>query len=447
MNKHQFSSSTTAIRAVGALLATALCACSSSAQDDAPGTRQQNVEGADAEDGLPPRTWTDPKGRIWVRADHPARIATPEEAAEHFASLDDVSEPPDDGTDDPDGIVRKLAEMDVHEVAELYRPVTLRDGYEYKREPDLEWAAALQAGLFDGLSFPEHDPSGRSSNGPSEDALQGQAVFGSDDRAIARNNSTFPNSAQIWLTDATVVQGCSATMVGPSTAVTAAHCLMTDAGAYLSARGWAPAVDSQDGYNFGPIVGGGYEDYGAAFTYDPVLTAVDPYPHATGHLIHGCYAGFIPQAPTGGAVGKDWAILEFDKDWWNPSVCALETQTGFSDKPGNATGYLGIYAHSKSTTENNPMSVRGYPASGCVGGCFWPSIWYDTGEYVSEVHSTYLEYDLDTGGGQSGAGVYLTSPAGERVVTAIHKGSNGDHNWGRRITTDVLATIQSMSEL
>ncbi len=405
----------------------------------------------------------DPKGSTWVRiSDEPVRFATHEEELEHFATLNEttqVAAAEDEQSSEP--AVRALSEMDITEVAELLRGTTLRYGYEYRQEPDLERAALLQAGLFDNASFPPSpETSPASDDWPSDDDLIGQHhIFSPDNRAIHRNNTTYPYSTAVLLSSPAGDTSCSATMIGPSTAITGAHCLKTSSGQWLNVRAWAPAVDRQDGFIYSapnPPANPDPTYSGAAFPFSNTPASNDPYPHIDGKLLRGCYTAYAPAYNN--TVQTDWAILEFDRDWIDPYWCNEYFDPTFIDKPGNYTGWLGIAAPSKATTEGLPLSTRGYPTNSpsCAGGdCFHPSVWGQSGVYPKEVNDHAIEYELDMNHGQSGSGVYGTDSSSNRYVLAVHRGSHQTcagvcwnwRNYGRRITPDVLAAIQYWSEL
>src|SRR5262245_53562292 len=98
-------------------------------------------------------------------------------------------------------------------LAEKLRPRRLVGGYEYRLEqPDHELAEKILAMK----TIPTTEGSPGSANPPA----QFRFVIGPDDRRRVDNPRFFPGSANAHLAP----QNCTATMIGPSTALCAAHC-------------------------------------------------------------------------------------------------------------------------------------------------------------------------------------------------------------------------------
>ena len=69
------------------------------------------------------------------------------------------------------------------------------------------------------------------------------------------------------------------------------------------------------------------------------------------------------------------------------------------------------------------------------------TLWYNAGR-IRKMEKTYIEYMVDTEGGQSGSPVYYyDKESGQRYVIAVH--TTGDFvNRGLRITREVFETIK-----
>jgi hypothetical protein len=97
--------------------------------------------------------------------------------------------------------------LSVRDLAERLRPRRLVGGYEYRLEqPDFEVAEKILA-----MEKPPCTEGFRSA--------EARFVVGTDDRVRLKAPRFWPGSANAYLT-----QTCTATMIGPSTALCAAHC-------------------------------------------------------------------------------------------------------------------------------------------------------------------------------------------------------------------------------
>jgi glutamyl endopeptidase len=112
---------------------------------------------------------------------------------------------------------------------------------------------------------------------------------------------------------------------------------------------------------------------------------------------------------------------------------------------GSRLGYFGL----KSYTAAEEASVKllfinnaGYPKEPDKP---YGTLWYNAGR-VSEWKDTYVEYMVDTEGGQSGSPIYLFDEMSkQRYVVAIH--TTGDFiNRGLRITPGVFETIRKWAK-
>lgn len=109
--------------------------------------------------------------------------------------------------------------------------------------------------------------------------------------------------------------------------------------------------------------------------------------------------------------------------------------------------WFGINAEDNPVEIPYTMNVAGYPAKHCIPSPVKPQVktfemWYSTGKVVG--HDTYfLEHNIGTDKGESGAPVYYYDPVRRQwMVCAINIGSSenkilGNQNWGRRMTKEL----------
>ena len=349
----------------------------------------------------PPTEFVDEIGRKWVRAAGPAQFAEPVEGPLPTPQI----------TEEVRQRHLRTAPPTVDELANALRAKTLFKGYEYRlAEPDYDGAEAVLRGEYDDRgSLPDYGNAER----PARDegfVNKVHGVFGTDTRTAQRNNTTWPNSAMYLLfnasfwPDSVEVEGCSGTMIGSSTLITAAHCVFDgDSQKFRDNRGWAGGVDSRDSNRFPFNVGLGCYRVTVFGAYD----ASDDFE-------------------------DDVAVIEFAP---NPAPC------GSPLCPGNSTGWDGIWAASSGTLESTstPKILAGYPGVACSpngtdAACFHPTIW--SGQDPNADAEDFLGFDYDTvdhhvdaTDGDSGAGLRIKSPNGPGCtsgscdyVVGVHSG-------------------------
>jgi V8-like Glu-specific endopeptidase len=156
-------------------------------------------------------------------------------------------------------------------------------------------------------------------------------------------------------------------------------------------------------------------------------------------------------APYGYFVSEEWGVSKVWKDKnANPNT-ATASDYGFVRVPkdkeldvwkeeyARRLGYFGLKALPTAAMENSLLFVNnaGYPHEADKP---YGTLWYNAGR-VSKVHDAFVEYLVDTEGGQSGSPVYFYDEGEQqRYVIAIH--TTGDFvNRGLRITREVFDQI------
>lgn len=362
-----------------------------------------SVEDADLSTTLeaPPDTIITEKGAI-LRLVGPAKIVA--DAADARAGQYGSSEAAD----------HVLDQMTPEELAEALRPVTVINENEYIGDPDVELAATILEGIRLLRQSTDAKAKGALSPVASETFTDGApeafniaTIFGSDNRTVVTNTTVNPYSAQVaqWYNiNQAQYFGCSATLIGKRTAISAAHCFHTGVGG-----GWRPTHTWAAG---------------ARISYP-----ANPYPYGTQS---GCYVAYIPQAYVtinSSSPLYDYAVIDYQ--------CGLT--------PGNTAGKLLWGVWSDAAIEGNAGYVYGYPTQGSHPRLLGMGV-ASSNVDVSFLYPNYVFYkNLDTSDGQSGAGFFQNIYGGYNV-SAIHVGPwDADENVGRRITSDVSAFISANS--
>ena len=220
--------------------------------------------------------------------------------------------------------------LSVQDLAEKLSPRRLVGDYEYRLEqPDFEVAKKIlgmeKAPYTEGFRAPEE-----------------RFIIGTDDRTRVQNPGVFPGSAFAHLAP----QNCTATMIGPSTALCAAHCFYQN--------GW---ITSRS-ITFGANTTAPTAPFGS-FLADSLT---------------------IPGAWNATEWDWDFAVLEF-----SPTRPDLGRQTGWFGTGQNFNG---------------AKTMIGYPVDKPI-----PSSWIKSGTFTAAPGSRY-EHNLDAVPGDSGAGTY-----------------------------------------
>lgn len=228
-------------------------------------------------------------------------------------------------------------------------------------------------------------------------------VFGNDDRIQIANTKVYPFSAIGYLESKDTkgnYESCSATLIGPSTVLTAAHCLYNhETKAWQDAMFFIPGLNGSTA-NDAPF--GGYE-YDSAYV---VQGFIDNY--------QGYYGSVLP---------------------WDLGIITLKQPIG------NNLGWLG-YNHYEGLGDFT-ANIVGYPGDKPMG-----TMWRATCNVLAEnIGDGYMQYDCDTFPGSSGSAVYAYDEnAKARIVVGVNVAESPDANTAVRINAAYLEWINSLNK-
>ena len=279
------------------------------------------------------------------------------------------------------------------------------DGKELKVEP----SDALKQAVKQMLDAPEGGADKTSGPSKVEDpafkagAEAERKVFGDDDRIQIANTKIYPFSAIGYLESKDLkgqYESCSATLIGPSTVLTAAHCLYNhDAGGWQDEIFFVPGLNGSTA-NDAPY--GGYE-YQDAYV---VQGYIDNY--------QGFYGSVLP---------------------WDIGIVTLKQPVGQN------LGWLG-YANYDNLGDFT-ANIVGYPGDKPAG-----TMWRATCNVLSEnVGDGYFQYDCDTFPGSSGSAVYAYDEGQKaRVVVGVNVAESQDANTAVRVNAAYLEWINNLNK-
>jgi len=268
--------------------------------------------------------FTDVRGRRWVAVGKitPRKIDVAEAEKTRRNAADYPPPGPDPRTLSRDELARKL------------RPRRLVADYEYQlEEPDYETAERILA--------MKDVPNTESSLGSGSSVPRPKFVVGPDDRRRVDTPRLWPGSANAYLS-----QNCTATMIGPSTALCAAHCFYQN--------GWITSLS-------------------ITFGADTVAPTAP-------------FGSFLADSLT---LPGEWNATEWD---WDFAVLEFSPTR---PRLGDHTGWFGT-----GENFNGGKTTIGYPTDKPI-----PSPWIKGGTFTAAPGSRY-EHDLDIIPGDSGAGIY-----------------------------------------
>ncbi len=274
------------------------------------------------------------------------------------------------------------------------------------KEVKVEASEALRAIVKKELDAPAGDKtSGPKAEDPAFKAGDeaSRQVFGNDDRIQVANTKVYPFTAIGYLESKNPkgeYSSCSATLIGPSTVLTAAHCLYNhDTGGWLDGFFFVPGLNGATA-NDAPF--GGYE-YDTAYI---VQGYIDNY--------QGYYGSVLP---------------------WDLGIVTLKQPIG------NNLGWLG-YQHYTALGDFK-ANIVGYPGDKPGG-----TMWRTTCDVLAEnIGDGWMQYDCDTFPGSSGSAVYAYDEnLKARIVVGVNVAESTEANTAVRINAAYLEWINSLNK-
>jgi glutamyl endopeptidase len=223
-----------------------------------------------------------------------------------------------------------------------------------------------------------------------------ETVINSDDRTRVLNTDEYPwrmiAALEITTPDERILHG-TGFMVGPTTILTAGHCVYD-----TRMGGWAKAVTARPGLS----------------------GATEPY---SSHLAGRLYTavGWVDL----GDPRYDYGILELDQPI------------------GRQTGWFSVAVLPNRKLQNRVINVCGYSVDRD------PTNQWHSGGRIGHLQNQRLYHDGDTFGGNSGGPIWIYTGDGSQIITAIHTygvgGSPSDGknlNSGTRIVPEIRKAIR-----
>jgi V8-like Glu-specific endopeptidase len=315
------------------------------------------------------------------------------------------------------------------------RPVAYFDGNEYELvATDEELLARYEALAASG-------PMGGAPGRPHVQTPGAVAnVIGGEDRVpLGWNSVYYPNSA-VGASDSIPYpphfgygsHGCTMTMIGPSTAISAAHCFYTPGVGWHPTKSWTFGVTS-------------YIVQGTTSVTVDVHQAWPTYTGCYWVTVPGAWTTLRPHNPwTSSDFFYDFAVIEFSNS--QAPTCNLF--------PGTTLGWYGWWTASDDQIAQHNARINGYPhiPTEYARTYAWPTQ-FTEGDYIGNVFSpSYENYlihtKMDVTHGNSGSALAqeLFTP-GDRYATGIVTAEGVGYNVARRIDATVRNFVLQYSAL
>lgn len=322
------------------------------------------------------------------------------------------------------------------ELAAKLRPVAYFEGDEYELVASDEELLARYR-LLEATGRMGGDPQAPVSPGPRPTGWL-PTIFGDDDRLpLGYNVHSYPSSA-VGVSESSwyppyfgIGSGqCTITMIGPSTAISAAHCF------YEPGVGWDPTKS----WTFGMT---------SWLTHDTTMPieVTQAYPTYTG-----CYWVTVPGA---------WTTLQREHNWndvfWDFAVIEFSNSQAPTCNlfPGHSLGWYGWWTASDDQIARSNVRVNGYPfniPTDYSRVYAWPTQ-FTQGDYAGSAYTNtadrFLIFNrLDITGGNSGSVLAQELFAsGDRYATGIIAAELPHVNLARRIDATVRSFVLQYSAL
>ncbi|MCB1469803.1 MAG: serine protease [Rhizobiaceae bacterium] len=301
----------------------------------------------------------------------------------------------------PAGEASRGLDLDEETVVKSFTAVgKSSDGKEVRIEPSDSVKKAIKGDLNPadrgGIEGESVDPLTKA-----EDASR--QVFGNDDRVQVTNTKVYPYNVIGYLemkNQEGEIGMCTGTLIGPSTVLTAAHCVYDHTkGGFVDEILFVPGLAGPDNAPFG------------AYAYDTV---------------------YINQGYIDNYQGQyDGSIIPYDM-----SVITLQ------DPIGDALGWLGYYAY--PDLANFEANIAGYQSDKPPF-----TLWRTRCDVLSErVYDNVFSYDCDVVPGSSGSAVYAyDSSVKQRVIVGVNVASSPEiMNQAVRLTATNVEWINSLNK-